>query len=81
MTASIITAVFSVLQILIFARVIISWIRPDPYNPIVKFIYDATEPLLQPIRRLLPPMSGIDFSPIILLFGFSFLQRTLLSIL
>jgi YggT family protein len=81
MLVSTVNAVFTVLQILIFARVVISWIRPDPYHPVVKFIRDATDPMLRPIRQLLPPMSGIDFSPIILLFGFSFLQRFILGAL
>ncbi len=45
---------------------LISWVNPDPYNPIVRFLYAATEPVLRPIRRKLP-MTGIDFSPLIVI--------------
>jgi YggT family protein len=68
----IINIVYWILVILLWARVIFSWVRPDPYNPtwgpIVRFIYQVTEPLLAPIRRLLPGMSGLDLSPMILWF-------------
>jgi len=48
-------------------RVFLSWIRPNPFNPFVKFIYNITEPVLQPIRRVIPPIGGtLDISPIIL---------------
>lgn len=65
---------------LILIRALISWVNPDPYNAIVQFLYRVTEPILYPIRRLLPPM-GIDISPIIafliIVFLQSFLVRTL----
>jgi YggT family protein len=45
---------------------VLSWVNPDPYNPIVRFIHNVTEPILYPIRRRLPlSFGGIDFSPII----------------
>ena len=50
----------------IVARAVLSWVNPDPYNPIVRFLYQVTEPVLDRIRRTIPlPMTGIDFSPII----------------
>lgn len=49
---------------LIVIRAVLSWVNPDPFNPIVQFITRVTEPVLEPIRRLLPPM-GLDISPII----------------
>lgn len=49
----------------IFARLIVSWIRLDPYHPIVQFLYRVTEPVLRPARQLIPPVGGLDFSPII----------------
>ena len=83
--AQIINALYWIYVILIFARFAFSWIRPDPYNsvwgPIMRFTYQATEPLLAPIRRLLPGMSGLDLSPMILLFGLSILRRILFGIL
>ena len=51
----------------VFAAVIISWIRLPPNNPIAQFVSRLTEPLLDPIRRMMPDMGGLDFSPMILL--------------
>jgi YggT family protein len=56
-------------------RVLISWVSPDPYNPIVQFLIRATEPVLEPLRRMLPSLAGLDFSPIIALMGVMLLQR------
>ena len=60
----------------IIIRAFLSWVSPDPYNSIVQFLYRVTEPILEPIRRLLPPM-GIDFSPLIALLALQFLQKFL----
>ncbi len=66
----------------IIGRVIISWVNADPYNPIVRFLYEITEPLLGRIRRVLPiSMAGIDFSPVILIMGIMFLQSFLIPTL
>ena len=73
--------IFNALQLLILARVVVSWIRPNPYHPIVRFIHDVTEPVMEPVRRLLPQTAGLDFSPIIVLLGLSLLQRVVLSLL
>ena len=63
---------------IIIGRAIISWVNADPYNPIVRFLYEATEPLLGRIRRVLPlSMGGIDFSPMILIMVIMFLQSFL----
>ena len=65
---------------LILIRALISWVSPDPYNPIVRFLYRATEPILEPIRRMLPPM-GIDISPILAFVAIIFLKSFLVSTL
>jgi YggT family protein len=65
------------LLILVFARAVISWVQADPRNPIVQFLYSTTEPILWPIRKRLPPMSGIDISPLVVLIIVVFLQRFL----
>jgi YggT family protein len=63
---------------IIIGRAIISWVNADPYNPIVRFLYEATEPLLSRIRNLIPlSMGGIDFSPMILIMVIMFLQSFL----
>jgi YggT family protein len=67
-----------VLWLLIIARVILSWVAPMGGGPFVAFIYQATEPLLAPIRRIIPPTAGIDWSPLILLLLLGALTRVLL---
>ena len=60
---------------IIIGRAVISWVNPDPYNPIVRFLNSATEPVLYPIRRRLPVyLGGIDFSPIIVILAIVFCQ-------
>lgn len=59
----------------VIARAILSWVNPDPYNPIVRFIYNVTEPILYPIRSRIPFGAGIDISPIIVILGVIFLQH------
>ena len=58
----------------IIARAILSWVNPDPYNPIVSFLYRSTEPVLTRVRRVLPDLGGLDLSPIIVLVAIYFLQ-------
>ncbi len=71
--------VLNLYELVIFARVILSWVNADPYNPIVRFIYNITEPVLAPIRQLLPTERiGIDFSPFIIILIIQLIQRVLL---
>ena len=60
---------------IIIARAIISWVSPDPYNPIVNFLYRVTEPVLYRVRALLPDLGGLDLSPLVVLLVIQFLQR------
>ena len=63
---------------LIIARALISWVNPDPRNPIVQFLYSATEPVLRRLRRAFPLYAGgIDFSPILFFVAIIFLQQFL----
>ena len=64
---------------LILARALISWIpNLDPYNPIIQILYQITEPVLEPVRRLIPPLGGtIDISIIVVFFALMILQRML----
>lgn len=67
---------------IIIGRAIISWVNPDPYNPIVRFLHEATEPVLSRIRRLVPSLiGGIDFSPILVILAIIFLQSFLVQTL
>ena len=66
--------------LLILVRALISWVNPDPFNPVVQFLTRTTEPILNPIRRILPPM-GIDISPVIAFLAIIFLKSFLVSTL
>ncbi len=66
---------------IIIIRAVLSWVNPDPYNPIVRFLHQITDPVLYPIRRRLPFMGGIDISPIIVIFAILFLQTFLVRTL
>ena len=66
----------------IIARAILSWVNPDPYNPIVRFLYNITEPVLGWVRRQVPLVfGGLDLSPLLILLAIVFLQRFLVSTL
>ncbi len=58
----------------IIARALISWVNPDPWNPIVQFLTRATEPVLAPIRRRLGWGMGVDLSPLVVIVAIWFLQ-------
>ena len=64
----------------IIAAALITWVSPDPRNPVVVFLRRATEPVLEPVRRLLPPWrtAGLDLSPVIVLIAIQFVQRVVL---
>ena len=65
-----------VYQLILLARVLMSWIpNLDPNNPIARALYQATEPVLAPIRSALPPLGGIDLSPLVVFLGISILMH------
>jgi len=73
--ASVLSTVLTIYMWIVVARALISWVNPDPYNPIVRFLYGVTEPVLYRVRRLLPLYAGgIDFSPLIVFVAIYFLE-------
>lgn len=64
----------------IIAAALITWVSPDPRNPVVMFLRQVTEPVLAPVRRLLPPWKtgGLDFSPLIVILAIQFVERVIL---
>lgn len=66
---------------IIIIRALISWVNPDPYNPIVRFLYQVTEPVLYRIRRAVPYMGGLDISPLIVILVIYFLKWFLVTTL
>lgn len=81
-----VTVLFMILNIvkwLVIIAAVISWVSPDPRNPIVQFLYRTTEPLLRPFRKILPPgrTGGIDFSPILVILAIVFIEAVLSRLL
>jgi YggT family protein len=69
------------INILLFAvliRVILSWVNPDPYNPIGSLLDSLTAPVMRPAQRLIPPVGGLDLSPILVMVGLVLLEMLLL---
>ncbi len=80
--ALVIDYVLQIYSWIVIARVVISWVNADPYNPIVRAIYSVTEPVLYRIRQALPVFAGgIDFSPIVVFIAIMFLQSFLVQTL
>jgi YggT family protein len=84
--AKIVDIVLTIFYWLILIRALLSWVNPDPFNPIVQFLYRSTEPVLEPVRRMLPfsLRLGIDISPLLvflaIIFLKSFLVRTIVDL-
>ncbi len=80
--AQVIDIVLSIYMWLIIGRALLSWVSPDPYNPIVRFLYNVTEPVLGFFRRLLPlQFGGLDLTPLAVLLVIVFLQKFLVATL
>jgi YggT family protein len=82
-TADALSLILTVYLFIVIARAVISWVSPDPYNPIVRFLYAATEPLLSRVRRWLfrtgLVMEGLDLSPLLVMAAVYFLQKLLVG--
>ncbi len=80
--ATIVDLALNIYLWLIIARALLSWVNPDPYNPIVRFLYNVTEPVLGYLRRRLPLVfGGLDLTPLLVLVAIIFLQRFLVATL
>jgi len=78
---SFIDLLFYALNLAILIRVIVSWLNVNPYNPFVSLIYQITDPILEPLRRIIPPLGMIDITPVIAMLLLSMVQQALLTIL
>ena len=82
--ANLLGAIFTILKWLVIIRVLIGWVSPDPFNPIVQFLTKATDPILGPFRRITPPIGFLDISPVVALLVLQALQifvvKTLLDL-
>ncbi len=80
--AQVLSIVLTVLSWAILIRAVLSWVNPDPYNPIVQILHRVTEPFLEPLRRLIPTWQiGLDLSPLIAFLLIVFLQKFLIATL
>lgn len=81
--ARIVDMAFNIYFFIVIARALVSWVNPDPYNPIVRFLHSATDPVLYRLRRLLPFLQAgaFDFSPIALLILLSVAQQMIMALL
>ena len=73
--ATIIDIVLTIYIWILVIRAILSWVNPDPYNPIVRFLYNITEPLMYRVRRILPlQFGGMDLTPMVIIIAIIFLR-------
>ena len=78
--ANLIDLVLNAYLLIVIARAVLSWVNPDPDNPIVRFIHRVTEPVLRPIRDRLPTVAmGLDLSPMVVLLAIYFLKSFLVG--
>lgn len=77
--ASFVNLLFWALRLAILMRVLLSWIRPNPYNPLVQAIYQITEPIMGPLRRIIPPLGMMDITPMVALIILQIVQEIVLS--
>ncbi len=76
-----IDTLFKIMNVLLIIRVILSWIPHDPFNRLISIVNQLTDPILSPIKRLLPPLGGIDFSPILAFFLLEIIKTMLIQLL
>jgi len=79
--AYLVDRVFSIYSILILVRIVLSWVGVNQYNPWYRLLCRVTDPFLEPFRQLIPPISGIDFSPIVAFFVLNLLRKVVVSFL
>lgn len=78
--AQVLVTVIQVYSLVLLVRIILSWIpNLDRGNQLVDALYSITEPVLEPVRRAIPPMGGFDLSPLVVFFGLRILQGVLLN--
>jgi len=79
--SDILGAFFSFLTYAVLARALLSWFRPDPEHVLVRLLLRVTDPILNPIHRVMPNLGGLDLSPIIAIFGIQIVQSSVVGML
>jgi len=67
-------------EIALIIRIVLSWVPHNPYNQAIRFLYKITDPILNPVRRFIPPIKGIDFSPVIVFLGLGLFKKIIAGI-
>ena len=75
-----ISLTFDIFIVALFVQAILSWVNPDPYHPVNSLLNNLTFPVLRPIRKIVPPMGGLDLSTLVALIGLMFIKRLVLSL-
>lgn len=76
-----VSILFWLLNVAIFIRVILSWFNVNPYSPAVVVLYQITDPVLDPLRKVIPPMGPLDITPLVAMILLDIVRRVLLSVL
>lgn len=79
--AQLLQMVFQIYTLILIARVLITWVNPDPFNPVVQFLARVTDPVLEPLRKVIPSIGPFDISPIVALLLLQALQHFLIRTL
>ena len=74
---NILNTILSLLTYAIIIRAVLSWVRPNPNNPLVRLLNKVTDPIMKPLERIIPPLGGLDISPIIAIVLIQLVQRLL----
>ncbi len=72
--ANVLDIILSIYMWIVIIAALVSWVSPDPYNPIVRFLYRATDPVFRPVRRVIGTIGGIDLSPMIVILAIYFIR-------
>ena len=79
--ATFVNLLFWALEMAILLRVLLSWFRLDPYHPVVQIVHQITEPIIGPLRRIIPSIGMIDITPMVALIILQIVQEVLLSLI
>ena len=77
--SAILASIIQLLALAILVRALLSWVRPDPYNPIVRALNSITDPIMEPLRQIVPRIGMFDITPIVALIGLSIMGRAVCS--
>jgi len=78
MTGGPIQGLISLYELILFVRIFLGWIPHESDHPVVEFLHKVTDPVLEPVRKVVPPVANIDASPIVVFFGLELLKRIII---